>query len=58
MLERLKKQKEMMAQRQQGAGPQNSLALNTLDNRVRSVESKLNILEDKLDRILEKLVGA
>ena len=57
MLDRLKKQKEMMAQRQasQGAAGPNPQQLNTLDNRVRGLETKLNILEDKLDQIINKL---
>ena len=58
MLERLKKQKEMMAQRQaaqQAPNGVNPQQLNMLDNRVRGLETKLNIVEDKLDQIINKL---
>ena len=58
MLDRLKKQKEMMAQRQAaqaGAPGGNPQQLNMLDNRIRGLDTKLNILEDKLDQIIDKL---
>tara|TARA_R100000008_G_C3498021_1_gene122202 strand:+ start:32 stop:643 length:612 start_codon:yes stop_codon:yes gene_type:complete len=56
-LDRLKKQQETLIARQNQANQGNPQyrQLNLLDNRIRSLESKFDIIENKIDSILDKL---